>query len=317
MPKKTDISIVMPLYNKEAEVLRAIRSVLLQSMEDFELIIVDDGSTDSGLSMVKTLRDPRVRILSQKNAGVSAARNRGIQEARSEVIAFLDADDEWERGFLETIMRLRRIYTSARVYATRYSFRKTKIPPREAVIRDVHSGFVEGILPNYFRIAARSDPPIWSSAVAVDASAIRDVGGFPIGVTVGEDLLTWARLAAKYQVAYCMKPLSNFWASDRQESRPSRRPQEPDAVSDALRKLKIQCGSSTKEDVNEYLGLWFRMRGSIYLQLDETEKARIELRKARALSRASLSLGVLFLISLMPTRIGRIFYRTLSQLRPN
>ena len=82
------VSIVMPLFNKEKEVSRAIRSVLSQSVQNFELIVVNDGSTDNSPSVVKEFVDPRISIIYQKNGGVSSARNRGVQEAKSELIAF-------------------------------------------------------------------------------------------------------------------------------------------------------------------------------------------------------------------------------------
>lgn len=90
MPK---ISIIIPLYNKEAEIERTILSVLHQNYRDFELVVVNDGSTDGSLNVINSISDVRVRVVSQENAGVSAARNRGIKEAKGDYVLLLDADD--------------------------------------------------------------------------------------------------------------------------------------------------------------------------------------------------------------------------------
>jgi glycosyltransferase involved in cell wall biosynthesis len=94
------VSVIIPLYNKERFIARAIRSVCTQTFSDFELIVVDDGSTDAGADLARQCGDSRVRIISQENAGPGAARNAGIHAAKGELLAFLDADDEWLPDFL-------------------------------------------------------------------------------------------------------------------------------------------------------------------------------------------------------------------------
>lgn len=96
-----DVAVIVPLYNKEEYIARAIDSILRQTYQDLELVIVDDGSTDNGPDVVRQYRDSRFRLIQQANAGPGAARNRGISESSAPLLAFLDADDEWLPTFLE------------------------------------------------------------------------------------------------------------------------------------------------------------------------------------------------------------------------
>ncbi len=96
-------SVVIPLYNKVSKIKYTIQSVLNQSFHDFEVIIVNDGSTDKSLEVVHSFNDYRIRIINQENGGVSCARNRGIKEAKYDWIAFLDADDLWKENKLELV----------------------------------------------------------------------------------------------------------------------------------------------------------------------------------------------------------------------
>lgn len=107
------VSVVMPLYNKASYVERALKSVFAQTLEDIEIIVVDDGSTDEGPALVERLVDSRLRLLKQTNAGPGAARNRGLREARADYVAFLDADDRWLPEFLDDSVAILERYPSA------------------------------------------------------------------------------------------------------------------------------------------------------------------------------------------------------------
>ena len=96
------ITVVIPLYNKEAIIERAIASVLAQTHADLQLIIIDDGSTDRSPEIAAAVADPRITLVRQENAGPGAARNAGIRLAETDYVAFLDADDEWEPDHLAT-----------------------------------------------------------------------------------------------------------------------------------------------------------------------------------------------------------------------
>ena len=104
------ISIVIPLYNKKELIVKTVQSILNQTYHNFEIIIVDDGSTDGSADEVKTIKDSRIRLISQKNSGVASARNRGIKESQGDFVAFIDADDLWSPDYLYTLISLTQNY---------------------------------------------------------------------------------------------------------------------------------------------------------------------------------------------------------------
>jgi glycosyltransferase involved in cell wall biosynthesis len=291
---------VIPLFNKEKEVIRAVNSVLSQTISNFEIIVVNDGSSDKGPDLVRAVKDPRIKVIDQANSGVSAARNRGIAESYAELIAFLDADDEWQPDFLETIIGLRNKFPSCEVFATNYLFRRSNNYSRPTIIRGLPSGFREGILTDYFKIASQSDPPLWTSAVAVTKRAIQSVGGFLIGVIAGEDLLTWAKLAVEYKIAYTVDPKAYFWEPVQLSDRPERMPNEPDIVGNELKKLSIMCHENKCNGLREYMGLWHKNRTSIYIRRGERLKALREILKAVTISGLNCKLLMYMIGAFLP-----------------
>jgi len=195
------VSVVIPLYNKGPYIARALNSVLAQTFQDFEVIVVDDGSTDDGAEVVRGFDDPRIRLIQQENQGVSAARNRGIAAARAELVAFLDADDEWLPGFLETIMRLRRKFPEAGAYATAVSTAYNGTI-KHSRYRSVPSSNWEGMITDYFRSQILGDSVIYSSSVAIPRDILQEMNGFVIGAKWGEDLDLWGRIALKYPIGF-------------------------------------------------------------------------------------------------------------------
>ena len=312
-------SIVIPLYNKEDTVERALRSVFNQTVQDFEIIVVNDGSTDNGPKVVESIGDPRIRLIHQENQGVSAARNLGIEEAKYDLIAFLDADDEWLPEFLATIVRLREKFPACKVFGTQYFFSSPDGQQRQAIIRGLPVGFSEGILVNYFDIASRSDPPLWTSAVSVEKKAIVGIGGFPVGIASGEDLLTWARLAVRYDIAYRNEPKACFYEPIHASDRPGRVPSIPDFVGDALVDLLNKIDSKRLPEIRSYISLWYRMRANIFIQFGEGQQAREEIQKSAYYSGMGLRLFVLSAISRLPKNISHktlnIFKRLSSKIR--
>ena len=195
------ISVVVPLYNKAAHIRRALSSILAQSVTDFECIVVDDGSTDPGAEIVESISDPRVRLIRQANRGVSAARNRGVSESRYSMVAFLDADDEWKHYFLEAISALILDMPTCGAYATAYTIVEPQGTEWPVRLPSLPPHPWSGILTNYFR-AAQYDPPVCASAVCLRKEALIEIGMFPLGERLGEDLDTWCRLALDFPIAY-------------------------------------------------------------------------------------------------------------------
>jgi glycosyltransferase involved in cell wall biosynthesis len=198
----TKFSVVIPLYNKASYISRAINSVLLQTVQDFEINVVDDGSTDGGGEIVKKISDPRIRYSYQENAGVSAARNRGIKEASCDLIAFLDADDEWEKNYLETYVDLIKEYPEYCVYCQSYKTIDNKASYQYPAVSYSYPFFWKGIIKDYIGLACLG-PPFNSSSICVKNTAIMEVGGFPVGITMGEDLAVWFKLSLKNHFVFC------------------------------------------------------------------------------------------------------------------
>lgn len=196
------ISVIIPLYNKELHVGRAISSVLSQSYQDFEIIIVDDGSTDDSANIVKLYKDFRITLIHQENAGVSSARNRGIEEATGDLIAFLDADDEWMPDHLRTIIRLAQKYPYAGIYASSYKITSLTGKVTSPKLIGIPLPPWEGIIPSYFNTASSGAPPVCSSSVCIPKYIFQDVGQFCLGKRMGEDIDMWGRIALKYSVMF-------------------------------------------------------------------------------------------------------------------
>ena len=205
---KPRLSVIMPLYNKAPYIQKALESVVSQTYRDFEIIIVDDGSTDCSLSIIqgyaRGLRnlDFRLHVLSQKNVGVAAARNRGVAESSGEFLCFLDADDWWEPEFLEEMDRLIAEYPDAGIYASNYIYYK---PGKTHVALNLLRGYI-----NYPKAYLHGEMPVWTGATCMPRKVFDEMGGFLEGIKLGEDFLLWAKTSLHYKVAFCENPLAYY-----------------------------------------------------------------------------------------------------------
>lgn len=264
-------SIIIPLYNKEKSIVRTLKSILSQTIDDYEIIIVDDGSTDDSVRQVKSVQDNRIRIITQQNSGVSVARNRGIQEAKGEFIGFIDADDEWDEDYLQTQLDLIAKYKDCDVFSTNYRFEDYLGNHYDTTINKLPFGNddSDGVLTNYFEVASSSHVPVFTSAVIMRRNIILDINGFPIGVKSGEDLLTWARLAVKYNIAYTKKPHATYHLDEGYEygAEPVRRQDPGDPVGKEL--LKLLNENPNAPGLRNYISHWHKMRASIAIRFGE------------------------------------------------
>lgn len=185
-----NISVVIPLYNKAPFVDAALISVLSQTFSPCEVIVVDDGSSDGGGDIARANRNPLIKVVSQQNAGVSVARNRGVEMAKGEWIAFLDADDYWYPNHLQLLSAAAERNPTSCLVGSAYCEMRGGIKTRSVRTRLP----VSGVLHDYFRASAYV-PIFFTSSLMAKRSSLIAVGAFPIGVTHGEDLDTWARLA--------------------------------------------------------------------------------------------------------------------------
>jgi len=205
-------SVVIPLYNKEAYVKSTLASVLQQTFEDFEVLVVDDGSTDDSVSVVNSLEDSRIRVVSQTNSGVSSARNRGVVEAKHEFIAFLDADDVWERNYLEKMCDLINANPGCGMYGAGHRqvlndgvwVRDILLPPCFINGQRLSRGFFEAIY--------SVDGFICSSAIVVPKRLFfKENIWFPVGEVYGEDQYVWGLIALNSSLAYVNEVLATYF----------------------------------------------------------------------------------------------------------
>jgi|SRR5690554_169225 len=186
-------SVVIPLYNKELSITNTVQSVLDQTCQDFEIVIINDGSTDNSIKAVEAINDSRIRLIHQENQGVSAARNCGIKEAKFEWIAFLDGDDLWEPNHLEEITKMMNLYPKEKVFVTSFVYSDNR--PMFKHLRATPIFKIE----NYFKEALK-ESLMWTSIVVVNKECFEKVGGFNEKLNRGEDLELWHRLAKKFKI---------------------------------------------------------------------------------------------------------------------
>jgi glycosyltransferase involved in cell wall biosynthesis len=213
-------SIIIPIYNKSAHIEKCLQSVFNQSFQDFEVIVVNDGSIDDGAEKVNKIiaqsinnqaykpNSIQIKLLDQINSGVSTARNNGVKAAKFDYIAFLDADDWWEPTYLEEMRNLIEEFPEGGLYGSGYYLVKNN---RKRIAKiGVKPGFVKGII-NYCQVYSKTlCMPLWTGATIISKRVFESENGFRPELKLGEDFDLWLRTASRYPVALLNKPLACY-----------------------------------------------------------------------------------------------------------
>lgn len=199
------LSIVIPLYNKQNAITVTIQSILNQTVSDFEIVVIDDESTDDSLAVVQAIKDERIHVIHKQNGGVSSARNVGIKAAKGQYVALLDGDDYWDPTFLEEQMKLIEDFPEAGMWGVNYAF--VKNGRCWACQQGLGEGF-RGYVKDYF--ATRHNDLFCSSSVVIRKDVFEVAGLFDERISSTEDLDMWFRIILHFPVVYYDKVLAYY-----------------------------------------------------------------------------------------------------------
>jgi glycosyltransferase involved in cell wall biosynthesis len=270
------VSIIIPLYNKQSFIRNTIKSILSQTEQNFEIIIVDDGSTDRSIDVVKNIKDDRITIYEQNHKGVSAARNLGVLKAKSDLIAFLDADDEWDENYLETIFKLKREYPNAGLYFTNFRIRlNNQIEEMPKIISN--SIKKDTLITNYFELILKGIIRLSASCISLNKITFLEEEGFNINAVWGEDQDLWGRIALKHPIAYSPKicvtgDRSGKWMN-RQNDRIKKTPEHP-FVASGNNALKNNISINIRKDVKDIIVLYKLKSANLNIQVGNFQIAK-------------------------------------------
>jgi glycosyltransferase involved in cell wall biosynthesis len=193
------VSIVIPTHNRSSHLLRAVESIRGQTFTDWELVIVDDGSTDDTRSAVSRIRDGRIVYTQQEHSGVSAARNAGIRLARRSWVSFLDSDDYWQSRKLERQIATLAAEPAYKVLYTNEIWIRNGVRVNQRKLHRKYGGWIfEHCVPLCI---------ISPSSVLMHRDVLEEEGTFDETFTVCEDYELWLRIAARRPVRFLDEPL--------------------------------------------------------------------------------------------------------------
>ncbi len=201
-------SVVIAVYNKEAYIAKTLQSVLDQRYTDFEVVVVNDGSTDSSEEVIKSFTDPRIRYFNQSNRGAGAARNAAIARSTAPYIALLDADDYWHPDFLSEIDSLISSFPDQKVFATAIKIKRsgTEIIPKYS-IPNLKKGEVRTL--NFFQ-ASYIQCVLFSSSTVIHRSVPEKSGNYNPDIKSGQDTDLWIRIGLHHDIVFLNKVLATY-----------------------------------------------------------------------------------------------------------
>lgn len=203
-----NFSVVIPLFNKEDYIYDTIQSVLQQTYSDYEVIVVNDSSTDNSLKVVSSIDSTKIKVYTIPNSGVSEARNYGVEMANNEIIAFLDADDTWNSNYLQEMAALIEKFPTANMFFAGYSIQKRD---GETYVNHLSGLPNYGVLTDYFKMSYLHGLSInITSATCIRKSISNEIPLFRKGIKRGEDIDLWLRIALRYKIAFCNKSLMTY-----------------------------------------------------------------------------------------------------------
>jgi glycosyltransferase involved in cell wall biosynthesis len=199
-------TVIIPLYNKENFIENTLKSVFAQTFEDYEIILINDGSTDNSETIVLKYQDKRIRYFSKENQGVSKTRNFGIKLAESDYICFLDADDYWFPTFLEEIKLAIDKNSDQKVFATAIEIQtlKNTFSAKYSITKNDPIQIVD------FFESSQMESVIRTSSSVFQKEVFETVGQFDENLKISEDTDLWIRIGLKYKVVFIWKILSRY-----------------------------------------------------------------------------------------------------------
>jgi glycosyltransferase involved in cell wall biosynthesis len=210
-------SIIIPVYNKERFVSKTLKSVLDQTFSDFEIILVNDGSTDASEAKIFEFDDSRIHYFSKQNEGVAIARNFGIEKATAEYICFLDADDYWYPNFLDTMRHYSSDFQDQKVFATAIAIetKNKTIQAHYSIAKKSEFEIVD------FFSASQKECVLWTSSICIHKSVFKIVGDFDSKIKKCEDTELWIRIGLKFPIVFIWKIVARYVYDDSSISRNS------------------------------------------------------------------------------------------------